>query len=59
MALTWDDPRTQAILTTELCPDYLAGQRERFVTDLLAPLGVTVHRDALAAAFPGWTAASP
>lgn len=57
--LGWDDPRTRALLATELCPERLAAERDRFVADLLAPLGVIVRRDALRAAFPELTPPSP
>ncbi len=49
IALAYADTRTQAILTTELCPGHLITQRQRFLEDLLKHLPVTLAPDAEAA----------
>jgi|GEM_PF-2179008 len=46
--LGFDDPRAQALVVTELCPARLAEERDRFVHDLIGPMGVGVRPDAYA-----------
>ena len=48
----FEDPRTQATLRAELCAERLDAERERYISDLLAPVGLVVHREALSTAFP-------
>ncbi len=52
VALPFDDPRTQALLRTELCPAYLLTLRQQVVADLRANAAIDLDKDALRAAFP-------
>lgn len=55
----FDDPRTQAILATELCPKLLIQQEERTLADLELQTPMKVFSDVLKAAFgPLWSSAS-
>ena len=49
--LPFEDPRTQALLVTELCPAFLLDQRARYVQELVRVQGWRPDDRALRAAF--------
>ena len=51
VALAWDDPRTQALLRTELCPRFWLRARQQYVTDLRQQLPLQLDSEALRQAF--------
>lgn len=49
--LTWDDPRTQALLRVELCPLWWSARRQRYVDDLRRNAPLRLLPQAAARAF--------
>ena len=47
--LSWDDPRTQAILRTELCPSVWHKAREQYLRDLRRQMPISVDYEAIKA----------
>ncbi len=49
--LSWEDPRTQALLIAELCAPWLVAQKQRYLEDLGRTAPLRVDREAAARAF--------
>ena len=49
--LTWDDPRTQALLRTELCPARVAQARRQYLSDLRRQLPIVIDHEGIEAAW--------
>lgn len=49
--LSWEDPRTQALLVAELCAPWLVARKQRYLDDLGRTAPLRVNREAAARAF--------
>ncbi|MGM0576818.1 MAG: foldase protein PrsA [Myxococcota bacterium] len=56
--LGWDDPRTQAVLRTELCPELLLTLHRRYARDLAREASVELRFDGIERAFGAQVAAA-